>query len=194
MRPCNPPDPRSGSCAPAPAAAELTTLAALVDDYIRRCRPRCASGNEWYASASTLVEAISRASACIRKDGKRESHQRRIPGATLTEFGDAIARQPLARCPDFDELHAYVRRAAKDVHGIGALTVYDVAIRIGAFLRLEPERVYLHAGTRVGARTLGLDTDKESLPVSAFPREVQRLRAGEIEDFLCIYKAQLTKS
>jgi hypothetical protein len=34
--------------------------------------------------------------------------------------------------------------------------VYDIAHRIGAYLRREPEAVYLHAGTREGARALNL--------------------------------------
>ena len=37
---------------------------------------------------------------------------------------------------------------------IGDLTVYDISTRIGAFLKLEPNRIYLHAGTRIGARAL----------------------------------------
>ena len=39
---------------------------------------------------------------------------------------------------------------------LGELTVYDVAHRIGAYLQLEPDVVYLHRGTRIGARYLGL--------------------------------------
>ncbi len=33
------------------------------------------------------------------------------------------------------------------MHGIAALTVYDIAHRIGAFLRKAPALVYLHRGS-----------------------------------------------
>ena len=103
----------------------------------------------------------------------------------------AILEQPLANARDFDDLHAYVRRAAKRVHGIGELAIYDVALRIGWFGRMEPTRVYLHAGTREGARALGLDVSGASLARAVFPAAMQELSAAEIEDFMCIYKAQL---
>jgi hypothetical protein len=41
------------------------------------------------------------------------------------------------------------------IAGIGRLTVYDVATRIGAHVDLAPERAYLHAGTATGAKGTG---------------------------------------
>ena len=38
--------------------------------------------------------------------------------------------------------------------GIGELTVYDTAIRVGLGQGVQPDRVYLHAGARVGANRL----------------------------------------
>lgn len=32
---------------------------------------------------------------------------------------------------------------------------------------------------------------REALPVSAFPKEIQKLKPHEIEDFLCIFKEEL---
>ena len=40
---------------------------------------------------------------------------------------------------------------------MGELVVYDTALRIGARFGLEPEKVYVHRGTREGVRKLGLD-------------------------------------
>ena len=65
-------------------------------------------------------------------------------------------------------MHDIVSDVAADFHGIGSLTVYDTATRIGAFLKLEPDRVYLHAGTRDGARALGFD-QRDSLSASELP-------------------------
>lgn len=63
----------------------------------------------------------------------------------------------IARAESSEALHALVARQLREVAGIGELYVYDTAFRIGAYLRLPPTRVYLHAGTRDGARALQLD-------------------------------------
>jgi ABC-type arginine/histidine transport system permease subunit len=66
--------------------------------------------------------------------------------------------------------------------------VYDTALRLGANLRLLPREVYLHAGTRRGARALGLDYRSESVSMRLLPAALRRLRPYEVEDVLCIYK------
>ena len=59
------------------------------------------------------------------------------------------------------------------------------------YLNLSPEDVYLHAGVRAGAKTLGLQHWKVKLPMSVFPKEFQKLRPEQVEDCLCIYKREL---
>jgi hypothetical protein len=71
------------------------------------------------------------------------------------------------------------------------LTVYDTAQRIGAYLGIKPDRIYLHAGARAGARALGLRGRAESILRQDLPREFQRLEPYEAEDCLCIYKDHL---
>ena len=71
--------------------------------------------------------------------------------------------------------------------------VYDTVLRIGAKLDLFPDRVYLHCGTREGARALGLKWRDPWLKVDELPRELRRLKPHEIEDFLCIYKGEFAK-
>lgn len=75
------------------------------------------------------------------------------------------------------------------------LYVYDAAFRIGAFRGLAPRRVYLHAGTRAGARKLGLATrgrlHVEAREVEAEAPEFAELSEAEMEDVLCIYKDKL---
>jgi hypothetical protein len=75
------------------------------------------------------------------------------------------------------------------VKGIGALTVYDIAHRIGAYFKKAPERVYLHAGVRTGAQVFGIGGD--SFDPNLLPKPFSRLAASEIEDCLCIYKDEL---
>jgi len=73
--------------------------------------------------------------------------------------------------------------------GIGPLYTYDVSLWIGAFLRLEPERVYLQSGALEGAIALGIATRKSlHIDMSEVPYPLWTLKPYEIEDALCLYK------
>lgn len=128
---------------------------------------------------------------CRTPSGKRHPHQRRIPGAALQEAVQRLQAVDLAAAETFDELHDVINAAVRHIDMIGPLTVYDIAHHLGAFLGLEPTRVYLHRGTREGARALGLGRGLHTLDLDDLPPELQRLTAAEAEDCLCIYKAQL---
>lgn len=104
---------------------------------------------------------------------------------------ERLASVNVLACSSFDELHDLVEGATDDIRMIGPLTVYDVATRIGAYLDQQPKRIYLHAGTRGGARALGLDGNRRTLERSELPREFRRLTPAECEDVLCIYKDHL---
>jgi hypothetical protein len=127
----------------------------------------------------------------MRPDGKRYDHQRRLKGAVLRLAWRRLARAPLQDAADFDALHRLVDERIGQLHGIGSLSVYDTALRIGGKLGLKPQRVYLHAGTRRGARALGLDWRLPDLPRELFPSPLQELEPQEIEDCLCIFKDSL---
>jgi hypothetical protein len=75
------------------------------------------------------------------------------------------------------------------IKGIGALTVYDVAHRIGAHFRKAPLFVYQHAGTRAATRVFDISGD--SFDPRILPKAFSRLAPSEIEDCLCIYKDEL---
>ena len=94
----------------------------------------------------------------------------------------------LKNCSSFEEFHEVIAQTLESIHGIGELTVYDTSLRIGSFLKLEPSKVFLHAGTRIGARYLGMDVSKSKLEISEFPAQFRMLKPREIEDVLCIYK------
>ena len=97
----------------------------------------------------------------------------------------------MRKCSSFEALHTLIEREIGGIPDIGPLTVYDVATRIGAHLQLEPEKVYLHSGTKKGARALGLGARRKSLEPAELPVEFGRLTAREIEDCLCLYKDYL---
>lgn len=129
-------------------------LEAIALDYIKRYRARARAEMRRYAALRSLPEAIREAALCCLPDGKRHPHQYRIPGNVLvrTEMALQALAADIATSENFDDLHSVVWAAIKPIRGVGELATYDIAHRIGAYLRLKPELVYLHRGTRDGAK------------------------------------------
>jgi len=164
------------------------TLATIANDYIARFRAYAAAEMKYYATQPSLSEAIRLAALSRTPHGKRHPHQRRIPRRVLEAAEQRLqgVSASLRRARSFDEVHRLVTSNIGSLRGIGELAIYDIAHRIGVFLGCEPDAVYLHAGTRVGARALNLTGNVISL--SALPPALHCLSAAEIEDCLCIYK------
>ena len=101
------------------------------------------------------------------------------------------ATSRLTACKSFHELHTVIGELLSPISGLGELYIYDTAVRIGAYLGLAPEFVYLHAGTRKGARALGLGRGRAYLEIRELPGPLQALSADEAESFLCIFRALL---
>jgi hypothetical protein len=162
----------------------------IVVDYLARVRERADAERSYFAGLPTLAVAVRAAALAEDGRGKRFPHQRRIPGRVLLECAAVLeeALPRLRRAPSFEDLHDLVREEIGEIRGVGRLMVYDTAVRIAAHRGMEPTRVFLHAGARLGARRLGLDASAESLAVADLPVALRRLRPHEIEDVLCIYK------
>jgi hypothetical protein len=178
----------SKGCCGRPQPPEQPNLRQIVDHYIRHHRPRGRAESGRFRQQPSLDDAVRLAAGCIDQYGKRHSHQRRIPRASLDRLARRLAAVDLMQAGTFQELYEMVRAAGESIHMIGPLTTYDVATRIGAYLHLAPNRVYLHAGTRAGARALGIAGRNKTVQRSELPREFGRLTAAECEDVLCIYK------
>ena len=165
-------------------------IVAAVSHYQRCYQQRALEEITVFRRQRTLKKAVAAAALAVRPDGKRYDHQRRIPLCALIECRDRLFRalKKLARVRNFEDLHVLVNSLIRPIRGIGELTVYDTALRIGAQLKLEPRHIYLHSGTRMGARRLGLDTTSGRLSVDQVPGPMRRLKPREIEDVLCIYK------
>lgn len=171
----------------------MSILDDIVADYIGRYQGNEAAQRQWFADQSTLEDAVTVAALAVGPNGKRLSHQRRIPEAALQE-----GRRRLLEClpvlkevRSFAGLHELIESQIVSINHIGELVIYDTAVRIGAWLRLEPKVVFLHAGTRVGAKRLGLDVSRGVLRPDELPAAFRCLRPREIEDLLCIYKENL---
>lgn len=164
----------------------MSLLSDIRDDYISRFRPKAQAESPYYAEGS-IADRVRRAALAENPVGLKSKHQWRIPPAVLEQFSNRLA----GRLVDISQSTTFAKLLAildsERIKGIGKLTVYDTAIRIGRGLNLEPGVVYLHAGTRMGAKRLGIKVNRPSIPRNEFPIEFDGLTCAELEDLLCIY-------
>lgn len=191
-----------------PAREPLDTLAACVRDFQWRRAP--GGGMDIFAddipamcaAAKDFPSAVWTACASRRASGKMHSHQTKVKIEARREFGWVII------CEVGPLVDNFVVRGSFDAFfdklwdlkpaGIGPLTCYDVAVRVGAYLKLEPTQIYLHTGARLGWEAMigypvagpfpGLPF---RVPRSAWPLPLRALTADMAEDFLCTYREVL---
>jgi hypothetical protein len=168
----------------------------IIQIYVNKFRPHAQAELDWFSDQPSFHAAIENASLALDRRGKRLSHQRRLKRAALRKALTALTAQSraLEGARTFDALLKLVDSAVRSIPGIGELYVYDTALRLGAKLNLFPEKIYVHAGTREGIRSLGLDYKTTSVLPSALPREFMELEPHELEDILCIFKDKLGKN
>jgi hypothetical protein len=190
-----------------PPREPLTSLDAIVRDFQWRYVERKKTDQviKYCAEAPNLRDAIDRAVRARDENGKHHNHQSKVDLGARMVLGKTLTdnRKALRRCADFDALHDFIDE--NKPYGIGPVTVYDVAVRVGAWLDLEPMSVYMHAGVRQGFKALqaaldGFDhdgTDKftdpflaryDRIPIEWFPTPLGQMRADDVEDILCTYR------
>jgi hypothetical protein len=176
------------------SGATVRSLRAIAVHYKGHKRPRADEELADFRTLPTDEDAISRAALAQLPSGKRHPHQYRIPRATLGESRRRLLDHlpALQQAESFDELFELITVTIEPIPGIGELAVYDTALRVGARFGLEPAKVYLHAGTRTGAKALGLDLGSDSIEMGELPAELRTLTAREVEDVLCISKGEFT--
>lgn len=183
--------PVKSDCKPT-KTGKLRSYAEIVQHYINHKRPLVEAERLVFKNR-TLKEAIHNAARAKLPNGKRHDHFRRFKAEVLEKAEQRLqtrAKQ-LKGCESFQKLHDLIHDEIRPINGIGALAVYDIANYIGANRGLEPEVVYLHAGTRKGANILGLGWRQKTLDPDELPDEFNRLLPREIEDCLCSYAKDL---
>lgn len=186
---------------------EYHNLDAVVDDWIMRFGAK----GRWREERDTCVqhcmaavnldEAVMRACASLRTNGKLHNHQSRVRKQDRDYFAVRILKtwDEQAFPGTFDDLYDYLDNVKPS--GIGPVTVYDVATRIAAYLKLPITSLYLHAGVQVGwnllhgGRGKGAGAPSKGLvariPKAKLPKALQRLPCDEVEDMLCCYRSYL---
>lgn len=165
-------------------------LELIVDDYIRRYRASAQEELQWFRSQPDLETAVDVAARAVDHEGKRYSHQYKIRADSISSARQSLAKNldRIKGAPNFGVLLRTLNEILGPTDGVAELYVYDCALRIGAFVGHLPKQIFLHAGTRDGARALGLKWKERFLYISDLPDELRVLEPYEIEDVLCIYK------
>lgn len=166
------------------------TLDAIVDQYELEIAPRRREALARFKAMPDLQTVIHHAAMAIGPDGKMERHQRRVGEERLRLFEAALQakRSQIARAKSFEELYALVW--SNRFPRVGRLATYDTSIRIGVFLGLTPEVVYVHCGAANGACELGLLIVRGRVELRHLPEPLRRLSPDEVEDCLFIYKGR----
>ena len=184
---------RRGLCGPPHPLHSVSSLGAIMRTYQRYNRPRLVEQLDSFRHEANIGTAVARAALARRPDGKKYDHQRRIAPNVLSAVQQRLVGVRIDRCQSFSELHGLIQTSIGDIYGVGPLMVYDTALRIGAKLGVWPEQVYLHRGTRSGARALRLQYRQPTLAVSELPQVLRVLRPHEVEDLLCVFKSELSR-
>lgn len=167
------------------------SLKDIVADYIKNKRKVVEAERRFYAEKTSFQEVVSLAAKAKGPCNGIHPHQRRVGAKRLSEFAKSLleALPDLKKLKSFEELYNAVE--ARKIEGVGELTVYDTALRIGWYLKIEPEKVYLHCGAKKGAKNLGVGEGEKTISADKFPSDFHKFKPYEIEDCLCIYKDSL---
>jgi hypothetical protein len=142
-------------------------------------------------SQKTFKDTIEVAAKSIDENGKIHFHQRRVEKSELNNFSERLAllEDEIKSCKNFDELYDLANTVGNQY--ITELTIYDTAQRIGAFLNIFPDKIYLQSGTKTGAENLlGYLADRKYLTLEELPSPFHRpeFTLADVEDILYQYK------
>jgi len=164
-------------------------LKKIVRHYKENYKEQLCRGLQFFKKMK-LKESIKKAALAVTADGGKHEHQCRISPTKLEEYKDKLLekKDEIKEQKNFDELHELTKECK--LKGIGELTIYDTALRIGANVRKLPEKVYLHRGTLIGARNLFKSQRIRGRVLSSeeLPCPLRELAPHHIENLLCIYK------
>ena len=95
----------------------------------------------------------------------------------------------------FDRLYNLIKECSEAKLQFGQLAIYDAAVRIGAYLDIKPDFVYIHTGVKAGVTVLEeLGYTNEQLsnrsyaPLKEFPVEMHQMTEISAENSCCTLK------
>jgi len=168
------------------------TLDGLIEDYIINHKTYLDKDINYYKGIN-LEKAILYSVFGKTDKRKKHPHQYRLKNSLLDLVSKLILenKKQLLLCKSFDEILTCINKITKSTKGFGPLAIYDTSLRIASNLGYMPEKIYLHCGTFIGAKNLGLNIKKGYLYTDELPREFYKINEVDIEACLCIYKDKL---
>ena len=141
-----------------------------------------------------ILSAINIAAKSKNKDDEKNKHQWRLKNENLDNFAEKLSTKSkeITEAADFANLLDIIE--ACKVKGIGELASYDTANRIGCKIKVYPDKIYLHAGTKEGVeKLLGKRISKRFIEKSDLPEPFKssELSCADLEALFCIYKSEL---
>lgn len=176
--------------------AGLNSYEEIVADYQWGHRLKLMEDLEYFAKFPSLEDAIDAVADARKQNGALFHHQRHLEQSTVDEVRRVLIAnlEVIRQVATFDELFTLLDRLLTPIRGAKEMYVYDAALRLGAYLKKMPERVYLHRGARIGAEALGIAAAGRSwIAVEELPSAFGILKAYEIEDVLCRRKVDLKR-
>ncbi len=180
-----------------------------IEEYLKNLEERkglvCAILDDYdiKKDIKSIEKAIEIAAKSLCKCDKKHYHQARIPRRILIKFGKELLKikSEISKAKKFHELFKLVEKEGKKIHGIGKLAIYDVALRIGGYLGIEPKKIYSHAGTEIGLKKVIRDLE-EKIRAKELLKQIKRdgyinknelpevfrsseLTPSQLEDILC---------
>ncbi len=183
---------------------EGETLQEMVDDYRKKYYERNEEGMRRLKTFTDFIcgEANRHDDPA---DGKfcKNRHQYRMPSKRVKEARGKLKNTGLEMLDAFAEVYRKVKSATEDVDQFGELASYDFTQRYCYSRGIEPDAVYLHAGTADGYKALVASGEKipakrdkilgRYVEREAFPAPLCDLPTLHIEALLCIYHPNLEK-
>lgn len=169
----------------------LERISRIIDDF--KARKGIDGVIELCKKQNSLIQVIEVAANCRDINGNKHNHQRRIKQQTLNELKERLIYniEIIKNISDFENLHNLIK--SFQISGCGELLTYDVAHRIGLYLNIQPDRVYLHRGTLAGAKKIINCSKKKWIFKDELPEPLKSsyLSCSDIEDLLCIFKKRI---
>ena len=165
----------------------------LVSEYLNKEYIKLECEKIFFQEQSNLKDAIIFATISKKCFGKKHNHQQRIPNTVLKNFKNKVLGQinRIKGVQTFEELFVIIQSCK--IFGIGILTIYDVSLRIGFYLAIFPEKLYLQAGSKIGYQNLIGGQIISEYEVENYINH-KNISYYHFENFLCLYRDQFIET
>jgi len=165
-----------------------------INEYLSFRKNDCTHDNviNFVRKQKTLSDAIIISIKSRDINNKKHPHQYHLKDSTLNNFSRKILEniEEIEKVSSFDQLFSVFE--INRIYGIGEMTIYDSAFRTGIYKGIQPDKIYLHRGTRKGIEQLfhGKKIYKNNISKQELPTPFNNceLVPWQLEDFFCIYK------